>query len=1050
MSQVVNTGGMRAGCIYRISLKNFITYKEVTLHPGKSLNLIIGPNGTGKSTIVSAIILGLGGSPKAIGKDTKLEQFVKTGTKEATIDIELYQNPGQRNVIITMTFNRSGAPSWRIDNRPAEKKRVQALIASLHIQVENLCQFLPQHKVHEFAAKLPSERLRDTLATVGPPGSVEQLDELKTLRAEKNDVGTRLQSNKKELQGLESRHNMLQKDIEALQERKEKEKEIELCKVKKLWLDYQKLKKDVAEHLRESKEQASKKKQIDRVIAPLETDLENVKGVVNVFERKQQTINTEIHKVHEQVSKIMDSISNNVGQLELIESAFMKKVERHKNRKKELIEEKSKLDKLNMDKTSLRERLGDPSNLQADLNKTLKQISVTSAQCKHLRSQKLDAQYEIDQNITPQLRQHQNRIRRLEDVNEIRLRTLADKNEDTYNAVMWLRDNMNKFQHPVYEPMMLQINFTDPKYAQYLEATVSARDLIAFTFECKDDMNLFSRSVRSLNMRMVNAVHSRGAPEQSDDIRRLSYLGFQTYLVDTIKAPDPILRFLCKQYKIHKIPIGNQHTYDNFAKVPPNITKFFTERHIFTIRVSAYSGAKSSSTREIKRARLLANTIDLEQIYSLQNELTVIRQSESVKRADIQRLDTQLQDLENNLRDLSDTRKNIEGLLKQISLNGREIKMQMEKITDLTNECTFDLEAEKAACRAKRKESVVKQRKLHQELLSIVKVVQKKMISKELCSVKLKISRDSIVDKEATLRQHKEKGREMEDILRAIQQRLDTASSTAKQLQTEIKRSCDNKLPSEAGFPNKWAFDSLPNDPRAIDDHCGELTTRMNLLAPGDEQVIQENQQLEIKINKLRSLVNNSAKNTRELENNLRKIKSQWLPALESLVQNINVKFAEMFHNLSCAGEVKIVKEGDDDDFEKYGIDILVKFRAEEQLSRLTAYVQSGGERVLTTGVYLMALQSLSSDVPFRCVDEINQGMDANYERRMLEMLIQITTQNNASQYFLLTPKLLPNLQYDAKVTIHTVMNGKHIMKHHSWQQQNFLANARKYKSSLT
>lgn len=53
--------------------------------PGDYLNIIIGPNGTGKSTIVAGIILGCGGDPvllsrsKSVSIDlSDLVDFVKT------------------------------------------------------------------------------------------------------------------------------------------------------------------------------------------------------------------------------------------------------------------------------------------------------------------------------------------------------------------------------------------------------------------------------------------------------------------------------------------------------------------------------------------------------------------------------------------------------------------------------------------------------------------------------------------------------------------------------------------------------------------------------------------------------------------------------------------------------------------------------------------------------------------------------------------------------------------------------------------------------------
>jgi structural maintenance of chromosomes protein 5 len=52
------------GAIIRVKLTNFVTYSSVEFFPGPNLNMVIGPNGTGKSTLVCAICLGLGWGPK--------------------------------------------------------------------------------------------------------------------------------------------------------------------------------------------------------------------------------------------------------------------------------------------------------------------------------------------------------------------------------------------------------------------------------------------------------------------------------------------------------------------------------------------------------------------------------------------------------------------------------------------------------------------------------------------------------------------------------------------------------------------------------------------------------------------------------------------------------------------------------------------------------------------------------------------------------------------------------------------------------------------------
>lgn len=150
-------------------------------------------------------------------------------------------------------------------------------------------------------------------------------------------------------------------------------------------------------------------------------------------------------------------------------------------------------------------------------------------------------------------------------------------------------------------------------------------------------------------------------------------------------------------------------------------------------------------------------------------------------------------------------------------------------------------------------------------------------------------------------------------------------------------------------------------------------------------------------------------------------LKETWLPTLRNLVAQINETFSWNFQEMAVAGEVSLDEH--EMDFDQFGILIKVKFRQAGQLQVLSAHHQSGGERSVSTILYLVSLQDLTN-CPFRVVDEINQGMDPINERKMFQQLVRAASQPNTPQCFLLTPKLLPDLDYSEACSILNIMNG--------------------------
>uniref|UniRef100_A0A915NY18 Structural maintenance of chromosomes protein 5 n=1 Tax=Meloidogyne floridensis TaxID=298350 RepID=A0A915NY18_9BILA len=174
---------------------------------------------------------------------------------------------------------------------------------------------------------------------------------------------------------------------------------------------------------------------------------------------------------------------------------------------------------------------------------------------------------------------------------------------------------------------------------------------------------------------------------------------------------------------------------------------------------------------------------------------------------------------------------------------------------------------------------------------------------------------------------------------------------------------------------------------------------------------------------------------------------ASWLEQLRPMIDSINEKFSQFFATLGCVGEVRFDEPENKYSISEYGIKIMVKFRNGTCLRELNPQTQSGGERSVSTMLYIMALQNLCF-VPFRCVDEINQGMDPNNERAVFNMMVKLLdnnegegggNNNNKTQYFLLTPKLLNGLQFNERVTVHVVHNGPAIENPLDWDPQRLL-----------
>lgn len=190
---------------------------------------------------------------------------------------------------------------------------------------------------------------------------------------------------------------------------------------------------------------------------------------------------------------------------------------------------------------------------------------------------------ELDDSIKPQIINHQRIIENMENIREIRLNVLKQRYPDVYTATMWLKDNRNLFNGVVYDPVMLEINVKESKNVKYIENIVGVKDLICFICEKTEDVSRLKNELcvnRKLKISIAESKASTQVIQSDQPIENIKKFGFQSYVIDQIEGPIPVLNQLCNLYRIHNVPVGNDYTYNNTNIIPNSIRLYFSSTYL--------------------------------------------------------------------------------------------------------------------------------------------------------------------------------------------------------------------------------------------------------------------------------------------------------------------------------------------------------------------------------------------------------------------------------------------------------------------------------------
>lgn len=953
------------GNIIEIELHNFMTFNHLVCKPGSRLNLVIGPNGSGKSSLVCAIALCLGGEPQLLGRATSVGAFVKRGEDSGYVKISLRGNTREDKLTIFRKIDTRNKSEWMFNGNAATKRDIVEIIQKFNIQVNNLTQFLPQDRVCEFAKLTPVQLLEETEKAVGDPqlpvhhrALVDKSHELKQLERA-------VAKNGETLNQLKALVDEQEKDVERVRQRDLFLTKVDSMKKKLPWLKYD-MKK--AEYVDAKKKMKEAMKKLDEAARNLNSMKEPIE--------KQKKEKVEMDSKCKKVKNLLDA--NGKKRCDLLEKedesearvvATYKELEELKKHEKHRQE---RILKASEDLVAAEQELQNLPVCEppvAKLEELRSQVMELHQNINRKKNQKVDNERLLSQKRYT-LKQCVDKLKDMENANNKLLNALCTSGADRiFEAYQWVQQNRHEFKKEVYGPVLVEVNVPSRENACYLEGHIPYYVWKSFVTQDSEDRDLLVRNLKRFDVPVLNYVGDGGnqkAPFHISD--QMRSLGIHTRLDQIFDAPDAIKEVLTSQFGLDDSYIGSKITDQRAEEVfKLGVTDFWTPDNHYRWSSSRYGGHSSASVDSVYPSRLLLCGVDVGEIEKLRSRKEELEDSVLSIEGTFKNIQIEQRLLEEEAAKLHKEREEIINVSHLEKKKRRELESRYQqrktKLESLEQEEDMDASVAKLIEQASRANADRYTYAINLKKLLVEAAAYKwSYAEKHMASIELE---RKIRESEINIKQYEKMAQQTSLNVEYCKKEVE-----GKQLQlAAAKRDAESIAIITPEL--KKEFIEMPTTIEELEAAIQDNISQANSILFVNQNILQEYEhrrsQIETIAKKLEADKTDLSRCLQEIDS----LKEKWLPTLRQLVAQINETFSHNFQEMAVAGEVSLDER--DTDFDQYGIHIKVKFRESAELQVLSSHHQSGGERSVSTILYLVSLQDLTN-CPFRVVDEINQG----------------------------------------------------------------------------
>lgn len=450
----------------------------------------------------------MGGSTKILSERNKLSDYVKNGKDIAEITVTLYKDERRNLIRFRREFNRQNKSTYHIDGRKVTEKEYCGQIQALNIQVGNLCQFLPQERVQDFAKQNPHELFASTQKSVCSDEMFEQFDKLKELRAQQLCGDKQLKRTADLLHENERRLEMLQSAVDNIRRQDALVQRKNVIEKKLAWMDFEEsyvkckeVDKDLATAKQQHKVELDKKRELEQLANDKASERQKYEKSLTTEATKKKKCVNELQRITGEIEKLENALTAAQHDLDA-------HIQNARDHDQKIHECREVLETYEEECANHLETIGSIAQIRNQMADIDRQVNETREKIVKLTDLRNKFNYKIENVLKPSIVNIDQKISAFSSVAEAKLNFLKEKCPDTYAAVMWLRKNKGLFRGRIYEPMIIEINVRSNDYCKYIESCVKFQDMLAFTCEETEDMNRFLKLMRVDQKLQINAVHS--------------------------------------------------------------------------------------------------------------------------------------------------------------------------------------------------------------------------------------------------------------------------------------------------------------------------------------------------------------------------------------------------------------------------------------------------------------------------------------------------------------------------------------------------------------